>query len=353
MILYVIIGILMFGFLIFIHELGHFVAAKKCGVGIYEFAIGMGPKIFSHTGKDGVIYALRLFPIGGFVSMHGEDDDGEFENENTSLAKKSIGKRFTVISAGAVMNILLGIIVSLFVVLFSGNIYSTVIERFNFGDENGNLIPMTEYQGLEIGDEIIKVGKRNIHIRHDLVYEAMRIADKPIDLTVIRNGQEVIISDFIFPLSIQKGIKFGNANFFMPAKLNKSLPTVIKQTFCQTISVMRMIWASLIDTIGGKYGAEALSGPVGVVSEMKETAEDGGASALVFLFMVLTLNLGIINLLPFPALDGGRLFFLLIELITKRKVNQKVEAYINFSGLVILMGLMIYITFSDIIKLFV
>ncbi len=352
MFIYIIIGILMFGFLIFIHELGHFLVAKKCGVGIYEFAIGMGPKIFSHTGKDGVVYALRLFPIGGFVSMHGEDDDAENASDETSLASKSIGKRFAVISAGAVMNILLGLIVSFIVVVFAGNLYSTTVERFNFGDKNGNLLPLTEYQGLEIGDEIIKVGKRNINIRHDLIYEAMRIADKPVDLVVKRDGEKVIIKDFVFPISVQKGITFGNANFFMPKKLEKTIPEVMKQTFCQAISVMRMIWTSLIDTIGGKYGTEALAGPVGVVGEMKETAEVGGASALVFLFMVLTLNLGIINLLPLPALDGGRLFFLIIELIRGKPLNPRFEGALNFAGLMLLMLFMVFITVSDVARIF-
>lgn len=351
MFIYVIIGILMFGFLIFIHELGHFLAAKKCGVGVYEFAIGMGPKIFSYTGKDGVVYSLRLLPIGGFVSMHGEDDDAAGASDETSLAKKSIGARFAVISAGAVMNILLGILVSLLVVIFAGNLYSTTIERFNFGDENGNLIPMTEYQGLEIGDRIIKVGNRHINIRHDLVYEAMRLADTPVDITVNRDGEKILIEDFVFPVSVQKGIRFGNANFFMPTRLDKTVPEVIKQTFCQAGAVMRMIWASLIDTISGKYGTEALSGPVGVVGEMKETAEEGGASALVYLFMVLTLNLGVVNLLPIPALDGGRLFFLLIELIRKKPLNPKFEGALNFAFLMLLMLLMVFITVKDIAKI--
>lgn len=347
---YIIFGILMFGVLIFIHELGHFLAAKKCGVGIYEFSIGMGPKLLSRKGKDGVIYSLRLLPIGGFVSMHGEDDDEAMENDESSLAKKPIWQRFIVISAGAVMNILLGLIMSMFLVIFGGDIYSTVVGEFYVVNHEG--IPYTDdFQGLKPGDEIIKVGNRRINVRHDLVYEAMNIVDEPRNLVVLRGGEKVVIKDFYFPTIIDRGIKFGTANFFMPTVIKKTPTEVIKQTFCQSAAILRAIWTSLIDTIKGRYGAEAISGPVGVVSEMKEVEESGGKSSLFFMMMVISMNLGIMNLLPFPALDGGRLLFLIIEGIRRKPVNPKIEAAVNAAGLILLMGLMVFVTFSDIGKL--
>ena len=350
MAIYIIFGILMFGVLIFIHELGHFLAAKKCGVGIYEFAIGMGPKILSRKGKDGVIYSLRLFPIGGFVSMHGEDDDKNIQNDETSLAKKPIWQRFIVISAGAVMNILLGLIITAFLVIFGGDLLSTKVDEFFVVNKDG--VPYTEdFQGLKPGDEIIKVGSRRINIRHDLVYEAMNIVDEPGDLVVIRDGEKVLIEDFYFPTIIDRGIKFGTANFFIPTVLQKTPLEVIKQTFCQSLSVLRAIWTSLIDTVKGRYGAEAISGPVGVVSEMKEVEETGGITSLFFMMMVISMNLGIVNLLPFPALDGGRLLFLIIEAIRKKPASPKIEAAVNTAGLVILMALMLFVTFNDITKL--
>ncbi|MBQ7399894.1 MAG: site-2 protease family protein [Clostridia bacterium] len=347
---YIIFGILMFGVLIFIHEFGHFIAAKKCGVGIYEFAIGMGPKIFSRIGKDGVTYSLRLLPIGGFVSMHGEDNDENSENDETSLAKKSIWQRFTVISAGAAMNILLGLVIAALLVIFGGDLYSTKVDKFFVVNKDG--IPYTDdFQGLKPNDEIIKVGSRNINIRHDLVYEAMNIVDKPVDLVVLRNGEKVVIKDFYFPTITDKGIVFGTANFFIPTKLEKTPLEVVKQTFCQSLSVLRAIWTSLIDTFKGRYGAEAISGPVGVVSEMKEVEETGGISSLFFMMMVISMNLGIVNLLPFPALDGGRILFLIIEAIRRKPVSPKIEAAVNAAGLMLLMGLMLFVTFSDITKL--
>ncbi len=349
MALYVILGVLMFGVLIFVHELGHFLAAKACGVGIYEFSIGMGPKIVSHKGKDDVLYALRLLPIGGFVSMHGEDDDEPVDDE-TSLNKKSIPKRFLIIGAGAAMNIILGLVIAAFLVIFGETLYSTTIERFNFGDENGNLIPMQEYMGLEVGDEIVKVGSRRINVRHDLVYEAMNVGSKKVDITVIRDGERVVVEDFEFPTFTEKGVVLGNANFFVPTVLEKTPLEVVKQTFCQSVAVIRMIWTSLIDTLSGKYGAEAVSGPVGVVSEMKQTVKYG-PSSFFFFVMIITMNLGVVNLLPFPALDGGRLLFLVIEAVRGKPIKPKYEAAVNFAGLALLMALMVFVTFSDIVKI--
>ncbi len=349
-ILYVLIGIIMFGILIFIHELGHFLAAKKVGVGIYEFAIGMGPAIFKHTGKDGVRYSLRLLPIGGYVSMYGEDED-ECPDKEKALGSKSVGARFFVIAAGAAMNILLGLILSLGLIIFGGDLYSTKIERFNFGDENGNLLDISQYKGLEIGDEIIKVGSRNIFVRHDLVYEAIHIGGESVDLVVKRGNEKVVIKDFSFPTSTEKGIVFGNAAFFMPTVLKKTPLEVAKQTIFQSVAIVRMIWTSLLDTITGKYGMEAVSGPVGVVSEVKETASYG-FSSLIYMMMLITINLGVVNLLPLPALDGGRLFFLVIEMIRRKPINPKYEGIVHFIGLALLMTLMIFVTFNDIVKLF-
>lgn len=340
----------MFGFLIFIHEFGHFMAAKKCGVGIYEFSIGMGPSIYSRNGKDGIKYSLRLFPMGGYVSMYGEDTD-ECPDPEKSLSKKSAKARFFVIAAGAAMNLILGFILSMCLVIFGSQLYSNKIESFNFVDQNGNYLVINEYKGLRIGDEIVKVGNRHIFVRHDLVYEAMSIGGEKVDIVVKRDGEKVTVKDFTFPTDIEKGIVFGNAGFFTPVKLEKTPLEVIKQTFCQSVAIVRMIWTSLLGTLGGKYGVEAVSGPVGVVSEVKETVKYG-FSSFIYMVMVLTLNLGIVNLLPLPALDGGRLFFLLIEIIRGKPINPKYEGFVHFIGLALLLTLMVFITFNDIVKLF-
>ena len=348
MALYIIFGIVMFGLLILIHELGHFLTARAFGVGIYEFSIGMGPKLFIKKGKNGTLYSLRLFPIGGYVSMVGEDE--EVPNDDTSLSSKPVWQKIIIVASGAIMNILLGLIITAGLVIFSGDIYSAKIHHFNFVDENMQRIEMDSWQGLYENDEIIKVGKRRIFVRSDLVYEAMSVADTPVTLTVKRGEKIVKIENFVFPTSTQNGVVFGNANFFMPTVLSKTPLEVVKQSFFQSISVLRMIWTSLIDTISGKYGVEAVSGPVGVVSEIKETAKYG-FSSLMFLVMVITMNLGVVNLLPLPALDGGRLLFYIIELIRKKPINPKYEGYIHLAGMVLLLTLMLYVTANDIFKL--
>ena len=346
---YIIFGILMFGILIFVHELGHFIAAKLSGVGIYEFSIGMGPKIWSHVGKDGVLYALRLLPIGGFVAMHGEDDDENCDNENTSLSKKPIWKRFIVISAGAVMNILLGFFIAFFLVIFGGDISSTTIESFRFAD-----IGETDAdQGLKSGDRIIKVGDRAINVWHDFVYELMNIPGKEVDITVIRNGEKKVIQNYrVYSVTDPKtGISLG-ASPIVPEIAEKTPLEVMKQTLCQPISIVHVTWDSLINTLKGKYGTETISGPVGVVSEMKEIKETGGTPSLFFLMLLITINLGVMNLLPFPALDGGRLLLLIIEAIRRKPLPKKVGAAINAAGLIVLLGLMFLITCKDVLNLF-
>lgn len=340
----------MFGFLIFIHELGHFLAAKSVGVGIYEFSIGMGPALLKHIGKDGIKYSLRILPFGGYVSMYGEDED-ECPDKTKSLSTKSVWARFFVISAGAAMNIILGVLLSLLLIIFGSQLYSNKIQSFNFVDEVGNPISITEYKGLRLGDEILKVGNRSIFVRHDLVYEAMSLGEENVDITVLRDGKKVTVKDFTFPTTTEKGIVFGVAAFFMPEKLEKTPLEVVKQTFFQSVAIVRMIWTSLIDTVSGKYGVEAVSGPVGVVSEVKETVKYG-FSSFITMFMIITLNLGVVNLLPLPALDGGRLLFLFIEMIRGKPINPKYEGIVHFIGLALLMTLMIFITFNDIAKLF-
>ena len=345
MALYILIGILIFGVIILIHELGHFISAKAFGVGVNEFAIGMGPKLLSKKSKSGTLYSLRLLPIGGYVSMVGEDDDGG--GAENALCNKKAWQRLIIMSAGAFMNILLGFIITACLVVFGSELYSTTIERFNSADNNEIL----QWQGLEVGDTIVKVGSRHIFVRSDLVYEAMNVADQPVNLVIKRNGEKVIIKDFVFPTFEQNGIKFGNANFFVPTVLKKTPFEVAKQSVFQSVAVLRMIWTSLIDTISGKYGTEAISGPVGVIGEIKETAQYG-FSSLMFLTMVLTMNIGLFNLLPFPALDGGRIFFLLIEMIRRKPINPKYEGYVHLAGLALLFALMIFVTANDIAKIF-
>ena len=337
-VLYILLAIFAFGVMIAIHEAGHFFAARACGVKVYEFALGMGPRLFGWTGKDGTKYNFRLFPIGGFVSMKGEDEDAEGED---SFSQKKAWQRFIIVAAGALMNILLGVVISLGLVL-TGVIGTTVVADFTDGAVTS--------QWLEVGDEIIKVNGSSVHTYDELVYEIMHDCYEPVDVVVIRGGEKVTLEDVVFPTQAVDGILFGVRDFYL-LQADKTFGNVLKHTWFMSISTVKMIWESLIDLITGRVGVEAVSGPVGVTEAIGTVAQEG-ATDLFYLLSVLAMNLGVFNLLPLPALDGGRLLFILIEMVFRRKVPARFESMVHFVGIVLLMGLMLLVTFKDIVKLF-
>lgn len=471
--IYIIAAILIFGLLIFVHEGGHFLCARLFHVTINEFAIGMGPKVFSRVSKkSGTRYSLRLLPIGGFVSMAGEDEESDDPN---SFVEKPVWQRMIITAAGAITNIVLGILVMAILVLSTSDsmasnrvgaftdgatIYSqngsaiygtlyTVMDkdgvplsategedpkqiyasvavmdsgkslmtlvrydplemRFYACDLNGNrvetavsftnentpeeplyrftdgtaadfssVVLLTEIvRGVDgegdwllVGDEILSVDGTRTHIYTDLSYELMHCAldednviriknDKgevmlsylKVDLTVLRDGEKVTLKDVVFPTAVSQGVLFG-APDFRPLRENPSFGGIVKQAFFQSLSTIRMIWDSLFDLLSGHYGVEAVSGPVGVTQTLASAAETG-LYQFVYLSVVISMNLGVMNLLPIPALDGGKLVFQVVELIFRKPVNRTVEAYIHFGGIILLMLIMLLITLKDVIGLF-
>ena len=347
--LYILLGVFMFGLIILVHELGHFLCAKAFGVGIEEFAIGMGPKLFSRMGKDGVRYSLRLIPMGGYVSMIGEDEASEDER---ALCRKPVWQRMIIVSAGAIMNILLGFVLMGISISLTENVYSTTIDGFYTAAEDGNIVLASEYNGLKAGDTIEKIGKRKINVRSDFVYEIMFLKDEPVDVTVRRDGKRVVIPDMVFATYTESGVTFGYSGFIRTTELEKTFPEIVKQSVCQSLSAIRMLWVSILNTFKGEYGTEALSGPVGVIDQVKSTVSLGW-DAFLFLAVMITLNVGMVNLMPLPALDGGRLFFMLIELVRGKPVNPKYEGYVHAAGFILLMGLMLFVTYNDIVRIFI
>ena len=341
-VLYILLALLAFGVLIFLHELGHFTFAKIFKVAINEFSIGMGPKIFSKKGKDGVLYSLRAFPIGGFVSMAGEDEESEDPN---SYEKKPAYQRFLIVLAGAVMNIIVAVILVFAFTLSNLNYGTNKISAF---DEKGEI---KEYQGLMVDDEVVKIGDRKITSLEELSYEIMLNGSKPLDFVVIRDGQEVVVEDVKFPTDNQDGFEYGLRTFDVYYK-KQSFVSVIKNTFYTSISAARMVWDSLIGLLTGKFGIQQLSGPIGVTGAMVEVAKVDIMS-FVYLVAVISMNLGIFNLLPIPALDGGTLVTTFIEMVTKKKLPKKVENIIKLVGFGLLMSLVIFVSVKDIFSLFV
>ena len=201
-----------------------------------------------------------------------------------------------------------------------------------------------------LGDRIVAVGGTRTHIANEVVYEIMRKGVEPLDITVIRNGERVTVEDVVFPTFREMGTLFGMVDFkVMPAEKNAG--TVLREAFFRSVNTVKMIWESLFDLITGRYGMEAVSGPVGVTKALGEAAEQGTAD-LVYLAVVISMNLGVMNLLPLPALDGGRLVFQFIELIFRKPVRAEIEGYVHFAGLIALMILMVIVAVKDVIGLF-
>jgi len=340
---YILPAILVFGFLIFIHEFGHYLSARACGVGIKEFAIGMGPRIAGWTSKkSGIKYSVRALPFGGYVSMLGEDEESDDER---SFGKKKVWQRMLIVIAGPAMNLIIGFLAMVIMVSSAGTLYSTEVE---YREMSG--VAISEANGLRDGDEILKVGKVRVHTRYEVTYEIMRQGSEAIDMTVRRDGNVLTVEDVLFPSRETDGIVFGAWDFYGGTD-EFTLGNILKHSFYRSVSTVKMVVDSFADLIRGRYGMEALSGPVGMTQTIGESVS-GGLQSFLYIFVIITINLGVLNLFPIPALDGGRFLFLLIEAVIRRPLNPKVEGYINTVALLLLLALAAFVTFNDIIRLF-
>lgn len=341
--LYLLLTLLLLSVLVFLHEGGHFLVARLNKITVNEFSIGMGPKIFSHRSKkSGIVYSIRALPIGGFVSMAGEDEASEDPN---AFCNKNVWRRISTVLAGPVTNIIVGFLGMLVLVALTGPA-TNIVAAFLDDATSVNY-------GLQIDDKIVAVDGVKTHTGNEVVYEITYQGDKPLDITVIRNGEKIVIEDVVFPTVEENGVTLGNYDmlFYGISEADRSFSIVISHTFWRTYSTAKMVWDSLADLIGGRFGLDAISGPIGM-TELVGSALATGWESLLYLWVIISVNLGVMNLLPLPALDGGRLMFLFWEAITRKPVNKTVESYINAAGLLILMAFMLIITFKDIFKLF-
>lgn len=439
----ILIGVLLFELIIFIHEFGHFITAKKSGIKVNEFSLGMGPKIFSF-GKGETKYSLRLFPIGGYCAMEGEDEESP---EPRAFNNAKIWKRMIVIIAGAVMNIILGLLLMFVIVVQQDSFSTTTVSSF----------PPTSYtanSGLQVGDEIKEINGYGINTSMDFSYpistadlktvkgdtlevykedccnnlynmaakavqeQGESISDETInalnktlttasgkinavtdkksandiyqeyykeinsllgikdytieeikvketrqrytaDILVERDGEEIMLNDVQFFTYTTKDDDEPKMSMdFYVEQMDKTVGSVISQTFKQTISTCKMVYASLGGLLTGKFGFKDLSGPVGIASAVTEVASESlqtgfldAVNSIIYVMMIITVNLGLFNMLPFPALDGGRFVFLLIEAIRRKPVPRKAEAVVNSIGMALLILLTVVITVSDVFKL--
>lgn len=343
----VLIAILFFGLIIGIHELGHFLSAKLFRVKVNEFSLGMGPAIFKKK-KGETQYSLRCLPIGGYVSMEGEDSESDDEN---AFCNKKWWKKFIIVAAGAIMNLILGLIFVTVLTCMDDLIGTTQIHSFY---ENA----VSAESGLEAGDEIKEINGTSIFSSRDISYCLQRDDDGIYDFIVDRDGEKKLIENVKFD---RKTDENGNATIiydFIIVGVEKTPINVITTSVKDTVSIARLIWLTLFDLITGHYGINDLSGPVGTVSIIADATSQAvstGANfdVIIYIMALISINVGVFNLLPVPALDGGRLFFIIIEAIRKKPIPAKYEGIIHAVGLALLLLLMVFITFNDIRNLII
>lgn len=348
---YLLLTLLMLSVLVFVHELGHYLTARLCGVTVHEFSIGMGKRLGGWTSKKtGIQYSIRLLPIGGFVAMAGEDVGGEGSEDPNAFYRKNVWQRILILAAGAGMNILTGFLAMLVLtagMTFSGyRLPSTQVAQFT--------AEATSYVcGLEPGDIIQKIDGVRVHTGYDLQYEIMNHGHEPVDIIVERDGQRVLVPDVIFPTVTQGETVFGEMDFRVMA-MEGTPWNILKTAVFRSGSSIKMVFDSIGGIITGRYSLSDLSGPIGVSSTVSEVAHQPMAGwNILYLFAVIAMNLGIMNLLPIPALDGGRLFFRFIEVLRFGKpIKPQLEAQIHGVGMFLLLLLTAIIACKDIFALF-
>lgn len=338
--IYILLAILAFGFLVFIHELGHFVTAKLCGVRVNEFALGMGPALLRFT-RGETTYSLRIFPLGGFCAMEGEDRESD---DPKAFGTKSVWKRILIVVAGSSMNLLAGIVLlSIFFAPVKQWTTTTVAE----------VVPeIMGESGIMPGDVLVEIDGYRVYIANDIMTGLNLGKNAPYyDVKVKRNGELVPLENVKFELQeyLYKGKTVKNYGVLFAGE-KSTLAGKTKFIFQNAYNLIRMVKLGLVQLVSGQVGMEDVSGPIGIGKLMVDTARNS-LYALLFLVAFISVNLGVMNLLPIPALDGGRLLFLLIEVIFRKPVSPKYEGYIHAAGMILLMAFMIFVAFHDVWKL--
>lgn len=404
-ILITVISVILFVLVVIIHEFGHFSFAKLFGVRVNEFAVGMGPTLWKKQ-KGETQYSLRLIPIGGYCAMEGEDEES---GDERAFYKKKVWQKMIIIVAGAVFNIILGLIFMLIIqgqepyyasrtvanflpslVSSSDYVENTGDMRFYYsedgkecyeivageGDAEKGTISADDVDmekgyfyreatsgktGLQVGDQILSVNGYRAFCFYDAYFAMSMDDDGVMDFVVMRDGEKTTLKDVTFDRVAGTGMMAGTETTvldFQVYAVPRTFKTLLQSTGLQSQYFVRSVYMSLYYLITGRAGFSQMSGPVGIASMIGEVAEAGfaegfmeGINNILYIMALITFNLGIVNMLPLPALDGGRFVFLIIEAIRRKPVDQKIESIVHAIGLVLLLGLMLIITYQDILKI--
>lgn len=377
-----IVTIIMFLIMVSLHEFGHFITAKVMNFKILEYAIGFGPAIFKKQGKE-TLYSVRAIPLGGYCKFEGEDSSSE---DPRAFSNQSVWKRIIVVAAGGIVNVLLGFIVFMIIVPATSPVLTNTVD---------SVVPHSyiEDAGIMPGDEIVAINGKGISFYNDItLYTQDFVKDNKANITVKRNGEklefEIMPTEQIINIKYNEdgieytswingfpdvqNIPYNNDNpkndemigkqesstryiiGFTPKQQEITVFNVWGQAWNQTKFVVKLVYQSLWGLVTGKVGVDQMSGPVGIVNEVNSAVNQGSYSWLYVLNLgaLLTINLGVFNLLPLPALDGGRLLFMIIEIIRRKPLPPEKEGIVHAIGMLLLFALIIFISFNDIMRLF-
>lgn len=350
-ILYVLLAILLLGILIMVHEFGHFAVARLCGIAVKEFSLGFGPVIWQHKSKKSdTTFSIRPIPMGGYCMFYGDTDDDpndSTKDDPRNYNKAPVWKRMLSVLAGPGMNFVLAFVVAIALMGVYGAVATTpVVQEVEAG------MPAAE-AGLQAGDIFVRVNQTEVEngtvqdVSNAIGADA---SSAPVEITVLRDGQEqtfTVTPQYDSELERYRvGVTIAQGYEKMPA--SSILPSA--WSLCKQASV------AIVESLGKLFttgeGLNDAAGPVGVVSLVAQQTQQGGFEIYLYLLVILSINLGLMNLIPIPGLDGSRLIFMLIEAIRRKPVNQKIEAGVHLCGYVLLFGIMIFFTFKDVLRLF-
>ena len=349
---YILAAILVFGVLIAVHELGHFMAAKACGVRVNEFSIGMGPALWKKQ-KGETQYSLRLFPVGGFCAMEGEEEDSD---DPAALNNQGFWAKLLIFAAGAAMNFIAGLLIILILYADAQAFYVPVVAGFADG------CPLESADGLQEGDRLLRIDGEKVYVYSDISLLMGLNKTGAFDLQIERNGEVITLRDFTMErreYTDQNGKTYTGYGLYFGAE-EATLGRKLSYSWNNAMDFARLVRLSLQMLVTGQAGVKDLSGPVGIVSTMTQVGEQAATTRaavenIAYLAALIAVNLAVMNLLPLPALDGGKIFFLVINAVSmqlfKKQIPAKYENYIHFAGLILLLALMAVITFSDVWKL--
>ena len=356
-------ALFVFSAVIAIHEFGHFAVAKLCGIRVNEFSIGMGPALWK-TVRKGTQYTLRALPVGGYVALEGEDSPESQQAEadrdrreeaapapvppeegiGIPLNEAPVWQRMLVMAAGAFMNFVLGFVVLVFLIAAQNE---PITSKTIYAIQDGALCGQT---GLQAGDKVLAVNGRRCFVANDILYELVRTRSYSADFTVLRDGQKVQLPGVQFDTWQDEQGETHMSIGFSVYGLEKTPGNVLREAGNSVLYYGRIVFTSLVDLVRGRESINNLSGPVGIVSAIGQAASYGWQDLLELLALI-TVNLGILNLLPFPALDGGKVVFLVIEGVTGHAVPEKLQSVLTLATFGLLFGLMLFATYNDILRL--